>query len=130
MKDPPTFENHILNEVLSSFQKFFLQELTIPSFFRNNSVTPINQLLATLRFFACGTHQDAIGDFMGMHQSTASRIIKKVSEVLASLRPLFIKMPTGNEIVQVQHEFHQTARFPGVLVAVDGTHNRIKSPGN
>lgn len=90
----------------------------------------MNQLLSALRFFACGTHQDAVGDFMGMHQSTASRIIKKVSEALASLRLLYIRMPTGNEIVQVQHDFYQVARFPGVVGAIDGTHIRIKSPGN
>lgn len=51
--------------------------------FRNNSFLPAIQLLASLRFYLCGTHQDAIGDFMVMHQTTGSRFIKKVSETRA-----------------------------------------------
>lgn len=89
----------------------------------------MNQLLATLRFFACGTHQDAIGDFMGMHQTTASRLIKKVAEAIARLRHMHVQMPTGNEIIQVQNDFYQLARFPGVVGCIDGTHIKIKSPG-
>lgn len=89
----------------------------------------MNQLLATLRFYSCGAHQDFIGDFIGMHQTTASRIIKRVSEALASLCPEKIQMPVGPEIARVQSDFFHKARFPQVLGCVDGTHIRIKSPG-
>lgn len=83
----------------------------------------MNQLLATLRFYACGNHQDSIGDFVGMHQTTVSRIIKRVSEATASMRNRYIKMPIGNEILHIQHKFDEITRFP----TVDGSHIKIKS---
>ncbi|KAJ8930575.1 hypothetical protein NQ314_016607 [Rhamnusium bicolor] len=55
----------------------------------NNSVSPINQLLTTLRFYACDEHQFSLGDFMGVHPSTVSRIISKVSAAVANLRPYY-----------------------------------------
>jgi len=33
------------------------------------------------------------GDFIGVHKLTASRIVKLVSQVIATLRPQFIKFP-------------------------------------
>ncbi|KAK4887491.1 hypothetical protein RN001_003762 [Aquatica leii] len=35
----------------------------------NNSISPINQLLTTLRFYASAGHQNSLADFMGMHQT-------------------------------------------------------------
>lgn len=90
----------------------------------------MNQLLTTLRFFATGGHISSIADFMGMHTSTASRIISKVSGAIASLRPRYVKMPEGNEIIDVQTDFFNIAGFPRVLGCIDGTHIRIQSPGN
>lgn len=66
----------------------------------------------------------------GMHLSTVSRIIKKVSEAIARLRPRFIKMPEGiDEIQATQNKFFDIASFPRVLGAIDGTHIKIQSPG-
>ncbi|KAK4882517.1 hypothetical protein RN001_005836 [Aquatica leii] len=48
----------------------------------NNSITPINQLLSALRFYACGGHQNDIADIMGMHQSTLSRVVRRVSAAI------------------------------------------------
>ncbi|KAJ3619272.1 hypothetical protein MTP99_004967 [Tenebrio molitor] len=42
---------------------------------KNNSVAPINQLLACLRLYATGGHLDQIADYMGMHLATVSRIV-------------------------------------------------------
>ncbi|KAJ8915704.1 hypothetical protein NQ315_000638 [Exocentrus adspersus] len=57
------------------------------------TVSPINQLLTALRFYATCSHQNTVGD-MGMHQSTASRVILKVSRQIAMLAPQYIKMPS------------------------------------
>ena len=56
----------------------------------NNAVPPIEQLLLTLRFFATGNDQTSIADLASVSQATASRIIVKVTEAIASLRPNFI----------------------------------------
>lgn len=87
----------------------------------------MNQLLTTLRFYATGEHLSSVGDFMGLHESTASRIIKKTSEAIAGLR--YVMMPENEEIIAVQNNFFQMASFPHVIGCVDGTHVRIQSPG-
>lgn len=90
----------------------------------------MNQLLTTLRFFATNTHQISVGDFMGLHQTTASRIISKVSRAIANLRPQHIQMPSDNEMLHIQEEFYRISRFPRVVGCIDGTHIKIQSAGH
>lgn len=94
------------------------------------SVSPTNQLLSTLRFYATGSNQLTIGDYAGFSKSTAHRIVHRVSCAIASLRPQFIKFPeTIEEINSTQGDFHKIARFPRVIGAMDCTHVKIQSPG-
>lgn len=98
--------------------------------YRNHAVSPINQLLLTLRFFASGAFIICASDFCGVDKGTASRIIKKVSEAIARLGPAFISFPeTEREINQTQQGFYRIASFPRVVGAIDCTHVPIKSPG-
>lgn len=70
------------------------------------------------------------GDFTGVHKSTASRIVKLVSHVIATLRPQFIKFPDiENDIKKLKQDFYNIAKFPMVIGAMDCTHIKIKSPG-
>ncbi|KAK4885926.1 hypothetical protein RN001_002197 [Aquatica leii] len=79
----------------------------------NNSVSPMNQLLTALRFYASAGHLTAIADYMRMHTLTASRIVKKVTEAIAELYGRYINMPhTENDIRSVQNKFYRIARFP------------------
>lgn len=88
------------------------------------------QLLIALRFFATGSFYITVGDFGGIHSSTMCRIIKKVAQAIASLRPTFIQLPRGSEeIRKTQEAFYKIARFPRVISAIDCTHIRIQSPG-
>lgn len=89
----------------------------------------MNQFLLTLKFFASNGHLSDVAYIMGVHPSTASRIIKRVSEAIAGLRPRFIRMPANDEIPRTQNNFFRVARFPRVVGAIDGTHIRIQSPG-
>jgi DNA-binding MarR family transcriptional regulator len=66
---------------------------TLIFFYRNNSVTPINQLLACLRLYATGGYLDQIADYMGMHLATVSRIVVRVSEAIAQLYNVYIGFP-------------------------------------
>ena len=71
-----------------------------------------------------------MADYMGMHLSTVSRIVKKVSEAIARLYPQIIKMPrTRMELRRTQNKFFEISRFPRVIGAIDGTHIKIESPG-
>lgn len=86
--------------------------------------------MTTLRIYACGGHQLAIGDFIGAHQSTISRIVHRVTNAIARSRPLFVTIPNDNERLRVATDFYNIARFPRVIGCVDGTHIRMQSPGN
>ncbi|XP_031354452.1 putative nuclease HARBI1 [Photinus pyralis] len=105
------------------------EELEFPNN-TNHSVSPMNQLLVTLRFYASSGHLTAVADFAGIHTSTASRIIPRVSEAIARLRPQFIKMPeNANELQRIQNEFFEISAFPRVVGVIDCTHIKIQSPG-
>jgi hypothetical protein len=90
----------------------------------------MNQLLTTLRFYSTGGHHQSIADCCGMHVSTVSRIIVRVSRTIADLYNMYISFPTTNEeIVQEQIKFFEVAEFPRVVGAIDCTHVKIQSPG-
>lgn len=97
--------------------------------FRNNSVSPMNQVLCCLRYYASAGHLRQVADFMAMDTSTACRIIGRVSRIIASLFPQYVKMPEQNMLIPEQNKFYNIARFPRVIAVVDGTHIRIQSPG-
>ncbi|KAJ8911392.1 hypothetical protein NQ315_013528 [Exocentrus adspersus] len=95
----------------------------------NDSISPINQLLSCLRFYATAGHLSSIADFEGMAISSASRIIKRVSEAIARLHPRYMKMSSADESVRQQNKFYRVAAFPRVAGLIDCTHIRIQSPG-
>lgn len=90
----------------------------------------MQQILLTLRFFATGSFIISAGDFAGVSTTSAHRIIHRVTNAIARLRPHFIKFPiTNNEIKKEQLEFYKIARFPRVIGCIDCTHVRVQSFG-
>lgn len=69
------------------------------------------------------------GDLAGFHQSTISRVLTRVINAIADLRPQYIKFPTAEEIPQIKRRFYEYRGIPGVIGAVDGTHIPIQNPG-
>uniref|UniRef100_A0A1Y1MXP7 Putative nuclease HARBI1 n=1 Tax=Photinus pyralis TaxID=7054 RepID=A0A1Y1MXP7_PHOPY len=97
---------------------------------RYHEIDPLNQLLITLRFYACGSFYITLGDFIGIHKTTAGRIIKRVTQALLTIRGNYIKFPENEEEKRrVQERFFHVAQFPGVIGAIDCTHVKIQSPG-
>lgn len=94
-------------------------------------MSPINQLLCALRFYATGCYQTTAADLSGFSTSTAHRIVHRVSCAIALLRPLYVFFPeTPSQIRKTQMEFYNKARFPKVIGAIDCTHVKfITSPG-
>lgn len=90
-------------------------------------MSPINQILVTLRFYATDGHLNFLADFSGMDTSTVSRIIVRVSTAIAGLSRQYIKMP--EDLLAEHMKFHQIARFPRIIGLIDGTHVKISSPG-
>ena len=87
---------------------------------------------STVHIILTGSFQRMHGDEAQISQSSVCRVIKHVSDALASRRRQFMKFPTTRqEIASTQQQFYQYCRFPGVLGAIDGTHVyiRTQSPG-
>ncbi|KAI4455382.1 hypothetical protein MML48_9g00012114 [Holotrichia oblita] len=97
---------------------------------RSKSISAMNQILCTLRFLATGTFQAVIGDTVGIHKSTVSRILKVVLREFARIAREKVCMP--DEPVAIQNTktaFMAMHGFPNVIGCVDGTHIKIQSPG-
>ncbi|CAF4890821.1 unnamed protein product [Pieris macdunnoughi] len=90
---------------------------------RNHGVSPLHQMLLTLRFYALGTMLISVADFVGVSKSTAGRIVRDISSAIAHLYDEYIFVHQ-----QSVEKFYQIARFPCVFAAVDCTHIRIQSP--
>lgn len=74
---------------------------------RGSPLNPRQQIMITLRYYATGCFQTVAGDLIGVSQSTACRIVHKVSRSIARLSKRFIKMPmTTEEIVSAKKEFY------------------------
>ncbi|KAG0427546.1 hypothetical protein HPB47_025404 [Ixodes persulcatus] len=102
-------------------------DLTRPT--RRNHATPVViQVLLALKFFATGTFLITAGDFLHLHESTASRCVRRVALALAKQAPHFIRWPTAAEVPELQRQFYAVDGFPGVVGAIDGTHVRIQGP--
>ena len=58
---------------------------------RNHALTPLQQVLIALRFYASGSFLQVIGDTFGVDKSTVSRVITDVSRALIVKQPRFNK---------------------------------------
>lgn len=97
---------------------------------RSRYIKLIVQLLIVLRFYALGSIQLAIADFVGVSISSVCRILRSVLEAVGRMGPQFIRMPAnGIEMLEAAKAFYNIVKFPSVIGAIDCTHVRIQSPG-
>ncbi|XP_015182539.1 PREDICTED: putative nuclease HARBI1 isoform X2 [Polistes dominula] len=99
---------------------------------RGLPIPPVFQLLICLRFYATASFQLILGDTMTISQPTISRIVFRVSVLLASLFNDYIKMPqTQEDILENQRLFKNLGfgkgaiGIPGVDGAIDCTYIRL-----
>ncbi|KAJ8979688.1 hypothetical protein NQ317_001089 [Molorchus minor] len=81
--------------------------------YREIPVSPEDQVLIATRFYATGSFQKLIGDYINVSTATVCRIIERVSEQLAGLRRDVIDMPKDE------------TQFPGVMYV--SSHREVKS---
>ncbi|KAK4871968.1 hypothetical protein RN001_016092 [Aquatica leii] len=116
--------------VLHLMETFNLDDILSYGTNRNHPVSPINQFLLALRFFATGSYQLTLGDHLNLHKSTVSRTVSRVTTILASRAAEFIQLPRTEEEIRITNaSFYQLANFPRVLGAIDCTHVKMISPG-
>ena len=78
-----------------------------------NSVSAINQLLLTLHFYASSSFLRTNGDVFGVSKATSSRIIKRCSAAISSLKTKYVTFPHGDEVQRVKVDF---LTLPGCLI--------------
>ncbi|KAK4884981.1 hypothetical protein RN001_001252 [Aquatica leii] len=84
----------------------------VPNTRRNHSISAINRLLITLRFYATGSLHQVIADHFIVTKATAGRIIHHVTHYIALLKDEYIRMPsTLNERLRVCNEFFLISDF-------------------
>lgn len=93
---------------------------------RGLPLTPMQQVLIALRFYATGTFQRVTGDLFGVSVFAACRVIHKVSRAIAKQKRQFLSIP-GN-LADVKRKFYDVRHFPSVIGAIDCTHVRIICP--
>ncbi|CAN8008555.1 unnamed protein product [Ixodes pacificus] len=82
---------------------------------RGLPLTPLLQLLVTLRFYGAGTFQMVTGDLVHVSQPTVCRTVRTVTTLIA--RVLFrrlVHFPAASEYHGVMRDFHAMGQFPGV----------------
>ena len=93
---------------------------------RGLPLTPMQQVLVALRFYATGTFQRVIGHLFGVGAFAACTAIHKVSKAIAKQRTQFLSFPEN--LADTKRRFYDVAHFPGVIGAIDCTHIRIICP--
>ena len=83
---------------------------------RNHAIPGLLQLFCTLRYYACGSFQRIVGDGLGLHRSTVSRIITRVTSAICRLSNRYISFPrTAADFAHHKQAFHAIAGFPNVI---------------
>lgn len=93
---------------------------------RGQPVSPMCELLITLRFLATGSYQTKM--CKNVSQPTISRILKRVTSLLSEQRLRFIKIPERTEYKRISAQFMQRGGCPEVFACIGSTHIAIKSP--
>ncbi|KAK4882388.1 hypothetical protein RN001_005707 [Aquatica leii] len=93
---------------------------------RGRPVSPEIQVLAFIRYCAKGADQNEISEKHGFHQTTLSRIIKRVAVALSYHRDEYIKFPTPAQLNIVKQDFYAIAGCPNIVGCIYGTHVKIK----
>ena len=120
-----------------SFQK--LLQITRPHLERANQrgqpIHPSIQLLAALRYYASASFQAVTGDTLGLPQPTVSKIVARVSVVLAAMSNQYIRFP--EDLSTTKRDFYyllpsrnpKFTPFPNVIGCIDCTHVEVVAAG-
>ena len=97
---------------------------------RRGTMPPLLQVLTALRFYATGSFQEVCGEVIGIHQSTVSRTITRVTEALLKHVAEYVHLPTQEEAEGTKLQYFRRNGFPNAVGAIDGTQVRIQAPSH
>lgn len=93
---------------------------------RGQPTNPMTELLLTLEFLK---HGGTPTKSIRISQPTISRLIKRVTSLLAELKLRFIKIPERNKFKTISLQFQDIGGCPEVFGCIGSCHVPIKSPG-
>lgn len=83
-----------------------------------------------VRMMAVGNFEQTSADYIGIAQTTMSKILPQVCEAILKHFDTFVHMPRNEqECMQKAAGFAALADFPRCIGAIDCTHVKIISPG-
>ena len=92
-------------------------------------MTPEKRLALGLYRLAHGNSYITIGPNFNVGKSTVIEVVQDVVEALCNLRNKYIKFPlTNREVLATRETFDDLTDLPNVVAAIDGTHDKIKTP--
>lgn len=110
-----------IDKVLSHIQDVLMHESG-----RSAALTPTEQLLITLRFFASGSFYHLIGDLQGVSKATVCRSIKRCVDAINNrMFKEYVRFPDDNLLPQ---KFYDLGGMPAVAGCIDGTHVIMEAP--
>uniref|UniRef100_A0A3B3S7Y3 Putative nuclease HARBI1 n=1 Tax=Paramormyrops kingsleyae TaxID=1676925 RepID=A0A3B3S7Y3_9TELE len=112
----------ILGEMTSSTLQILSGQHSQHQTQRSHALSVEEQCLIALRFYACGTFYQVIGDNMGVRKTTVSNVVKAMSVALGSLINQFVYFPKDDQTAQTKHKFLQMGNMPSTIGAIDCTH--------
>lgn len=96
---------------------------------RGGAITNLLKLKAFLRLVGDPGFQVGIGQDLGIHQTTVSKIIVEVMDAILGKAKTWIKFPkTNDEFDAAKLEWQEKYSFPAAIGALDCTHVKIKKP--
>jgi len=95
---------------------------------KNKALTVRTMILITLRFLATGSIFNSVGDSVGYHRCTVSRVVAQVRDALCTRMRRFVVWPNEEARMRSMEAFFDVAGFPYVVGCVDGSHIRVQAP--
>ena len=93
---------------------------------RGLPLTPMQQVLIALRFYATGSFERVIGNLFGDSVLGTCTVIQKIWRAIAKRKGHFLSFP--DNLTDTRRKFYDVAHIPGVIGAIDCTHIRIIYP--
>lgn len=113
------FEKHELKQIFRLFQDQLEEEGTP---YRQSDILHFHQFLIALRYYSTGTTQITCGDLLKVSQPSVSKIVARISKIIASRTRDFVKFPSIDQQEEMKKKFYEFDSFPGVVGAIDCTH--------
>ncbi|KAI1892209.1 hypothetical protein AGOR_G00130960 [Albula goreensis] len=111
-----------------NYLRGLLSDKLINPYAHNHPLSVEAKICAALAYYTSNSFQTAVGNFVGVSQSTISHAVTHVTDALVELGDHFIKFPPPESHAEEKKRFSDIAGFPDVLGVVGCTHIAIRAP--